>query len=110
MKLRTKIAIAVLLFVAAGMWAISAFGGMPPVYGEKMLRNILTGKDFSEQEINNILSLPRLPDIDLQTETITMRPGKQLWVKEDMSIAIIFDVSGNCCKVSRTLFDRRGEK
>ncbi len=110
MKLRIKIAIVVLLFAAAGTWAISAFGGMPPVYGEKMLRNILLGNNFSEKQIDAILALPRLPDFNLGKEKITIRPGRQLWVEDDMSFAVIVNVGNNDFEVTETLFYRHGEK
>lgn len=109
MKLKTKCLIGAVLFVAAGLMIMPASGGMPQVYGEKMLRNILIGHEFSEREINDILSLPRMPDFNIDQAQITIRSGRQLWVEPDMSFAVIIDMNNNNAKVTQTLFHRQGK-
>lgn len=102
-KRNVLLAIVLCLGLVAAVWA-----GMPPVYGKQMLENILIGEGFSETEIMKILSLPTMPDIDCEKKI--MRPGHQLWVNEDMSMAVIFDVKDGCCVVSHELFDHSGDK
>lgn len=115
--MKTKVLIVAITIVAVGLLIMSASGGMPPVYGEMMLRNILSGEKgsngeprFTTQEIDNILALPRLPDFNIAGANITIRSGKQLWVEPDMSFAVIVNVGNEDFEVTKTLFNRRGEQ
>jgi hypothetical protein len=69
---------------------------------DNLLRNLLQLNGFDSNQITQIQALPRFPLVSHHGEVL---PGKQLWVKDDYMMAVIYTIDDEGCCTSVVLYD-----
>jgi hypothetical protein len=104
----SKGAIALVVVLLIGCVGL-LMAGMSPAYGDKMLEGKLLLRGIPQQEVNNILKLPRLQNLDCVTGNFK-QDGPHLWHNPEMTVAWIHEVEGQCATPVKKLFGETGEK